>query len=213
MKVLMLIGLAAAALAAGLAHAATVPGKNGRIVYSEQTQGNDYTGTLFAVNADSTGRVELQENGVNPVWSPDGKRVLFESSRKGDEDLWTVNADASSVRELTFSRGRDGDGAWSPDGSKIAFESGRNGVSEIYVMNADGSGVQRLTVNDPVFDGDPSWSPDGSKIAFTSSRSGSKQIWVMNADGSSPRQLTSAAGVNENPAWSPDGTQVAFDTD
>jgi Tol biopolymer transport system component len=208
--------LLAAVLAAATATAASATthtvARNGRIAFAQQYEGDAYGG-VYAVNANGSGRVLLTQ-GSNPVWSPDGTRVLFENRGSGDPDLWTVNADGGHPKELTFSVGVDQDGSWSPAGTRIAFESNRENLSgsDVFVMNADGTGATRLT---PAagFDGDPAFSPDGTKIAFTSDRGGTKDIWVMNADGSAPRRLTTAARTDENPAWSPDGTKIAFDTD
>src|SRR5215213_3933465 len=147
----MKIGLAlvvAAALTAALAGAAgsTGVGANGRIVYTAQNGDQPY-GRIRAANADGTGAVVLVDGGVNPQWSPDSRKVLFESARTRDVDLWTVNWDGSGLKEVTFSLGRDGDGAWSPDGRRIAFEADRTGKTDVYVAAADGSGTTRLTTD------------------------------------------------------------------
>src|SRR5215218_3494908 len=182
MKIALTLVLAAVLTAtrAGAADSSGV-GVNGRIVYTEQANDAPF-GQIRAANANGTGDVVLVDGGVNPQWSPDARKVLFESARKGDVDLWTVNWDGAGLKEITFSLGRDGDGTWSPDGRRIAFETDRNGRSDVYVASADGSGATRLTT-EPAFDLDPAWSPDGTKIAFTSERSGTRQIWLMNADG------------------------------
>lgn len=189
-------------------------GPNGRVLYSETYQYSYGSGSLYAINANGSGRVLITTNAVNGSWSPDGKRILFESAGKGDLDLWTINADGSSPKELTFSVGIDQDGAYSPDGSQIAFESNRNNPSgmDVFVMNADGTSPKRLT-DATGFNGDPAWSPDGKTIVFTSTRGGSKDIWTINADGSGLQQLTTNQGSEENPAWSPDGTRLAYDSD
>ena len=57
-----------------------------------------------------------------------------------------MNADGSSLRDLTNNPGFDGWPRWSPDDSKIVFGSNRGGIDyEIYMMNADGSQVQQVT--------------------------------------------------------------------
>ena len=58
-----------------------------------------------------------------------------------------IRPDGSSLKELTFSRGFDGDPAWSGDGTQIAFETSRNGKFDIYSINADGTGETRLTAS------------------------------------------------------------------
>jgi Tol biopolymer transport system component len=210
--VLAVVVLSATVLAVGTkAGATSASGRNGRVIYTQYAYGY---GSLYAINPNGSGKVLIDSNAANGSWSPDGKRILFESTRKGDLDLWTIGADGSSPKELTFSVGIDQDGAYSPDGSQIAFESNRNNLNgmDVFVMNADGTSPRRLS-DAQAFNGDPAWSPDGKEIAFTSSRGGSKDIWVINADGTGLLQLTGNQGTEENPAWSPDGTRIAYDSD
>ena len=58
-----------------------------------------------------------------------------------------IRPDGSSLKELTFSRGFDGDPAWNDDGTKIAFETSRNGKLDLYSINSDGTGETRLTTS------------------------------------------------------------------
>ena len=69
-----------------------------------------------------------------------------------------IRPDGSSLKELTFSRGFDGDPSWNDDGTRIAFETSRNGKLDIYSINSDGTGETRLTTS-VADDADPAWSP------------------------------------------------------
>src|SRR3954452_2529990 len=172
MKQALLLAVALAAATATVASATShAVVHNGRIAFAQSYPGETY-GAVYVQNTNQTGRVFVT-NGTNPVWSPDGRKLLYENRLNGDPDLWTVNADGSHATELTFSVGIDQDGAWSPSGTRIAFESNRNNLNgaDVFVMNADGTGTTRLTPGTG-FNGDPAWSPDGSKIAFTSDRGG-----------------------------------------
>ncbi len=93
-----------------------------------------------------------------PAWSPDGSRIAFHSSRDGNLNVFTMNADGTGVTRLTSDPAFDAGAAWSPDESKIAFRSDRHENAEIYVMNADGSQQTRITSN-PAFDNLPDWAP------------------------------------------------------
>ena len=80
-----------------------------------------------------------------PVYSPDGRKIAFGSSRSGDFEIYVMNADGSDVVRLTQSSGLDVRPAWSPDGKRIAFTSNRDGNYDIYIVNADGSDPTNAT--------------------------------------------------------------------
>jgi dipeptidyl aminopeptidase/acylaminoacyl peptidase len=137
-------------------------------------------------------------------------RIAFASNRTGNSELYSVNADGSAERRLTWTPETEQAPVWSPDGSRIAYESDSGGRFRIWVMNADGSGQHELSppADTSVDDMDPAWSPDGSLIAFGSTRSGNRNVWVVNADGSGLRRVSSVFG--DDPTWSPDGQQLAY---
>jgi WD40 repeat protein len=80
-------------------------------------------------------------------FSPDGKRIVWMRMFPGGKyDVWTMQADGSSARNLTADNaGSDAYPSFSPDGAQIAFDSDRDGDSEIYLMAADGGNVRRVT--------------------------------------------------------------------
>ena len=83
---------------------------------------------------------------VAPVWSPDGRRIAFDSTRDGNWEIYTMAVDGSDVRRLTNHEAADTRPNWSPDGQWIAFQSWRHGGGfEIYVMRPDGTDLRRVT--------------------------------------------------------------------
>jgi TolB protein len=155
-----------------------------------------------------------------PMLSPDGTRLVFESNRTGNWDIYTMRPDGTDLVRLTTDPAADVGPIWSPDGKHILFASERDaGDSEIYVMNTDGSGQRRLT-RQPGDDSHPHWSPDGSRIVFNSAHTTpdlkadwTKQhheIFTMAADGSDVRQITRLKTVSTYPQFSPDGRKIAF---
>ena len=155
-----------------------------------------------------------------PVLSPDGARVVFQSDRSGNAEIYTMAADGTAVRRLTDTPYDEHSPVWSPDGKRILFAANPTGNGEdLFVMNADGRGTTRLT-DAPGDDGHPHWSADGTLIVFNSARTTpdltvawSRQwheIFTMKADGSGVRQITQCRSVCTYGALSPDGRRIAF---
>jgi len=137
-------------------------------------------------------------------------KIVFESDRDGDHEIYVMDANGTNVTQLTRNTVRDATSAWSPDGKRIAFASNRDGDYEIYVMNSDGSNVVKLTKNS-IVDITPSWSPDGKRIAFRSGESGrTTGIYVMNANGSDLKCLAEPQAFINNQAWSLNGSEIVF---
>jgi Tol biopolymer transport system component len=174
---------------------------------------------VWRIRVDGTGAPErLTDDPADDragVYSPDGRRLLFDSSRAdGATALFVVDADGSNpVRATSF--GDDWGGTWAPDGTRIAFHANPAvGPYDIYVVPYPGSaGPIRLT-DDPAGDFTPAWSPDGSRIAFVSDRGdGDSDIWSIAADGSDPQNLSRTPGATEwftsgGGEWGPDGRIV-----
>jgi TolB protein len=108
-------------------------------------RGRGFLPDVVVMNADGSTkrRLSFDRSSSFHSWSPDGRRILYVSSR-GNNEIYVVNPDGSGRRNLTRNPTFDGQPAWSPDGRRIAFASKRDGEWGIYVMNADGSGQQKL---------------------------------------------------------------------
>ena len=157
----------------------------------------------------------------NPVWSPDGEKVIFLFGF-GDSlgDIWVINADGSGLVSMGSGEVQhDGSYSWSPDSQQIIFTTGTyNKFNHIVRVNADGSELTRLTSEDAHYES-ASWSPDGQKIVFVVSpekTSGIREfanIYIMNADGSGLINLTSGLEIGAiKPKWTPDGQQILFNS-
>jgi len=129
-------------------------------------------------------------------FSPDGKRIVFESDRLGYADIWACDSDGSNCQQLTSLHGVAGAPSWSPDGRYIAFEFRPKEHSEVYLVEVNG-GLPRLLATLPGADnGGPSWSRDGKWIYFYSDRGGGPlQFWKIQLIGGPPVQVTRNGGV------------------
>jgi Tol biopolymer transport system component len=171
---------------------------------------------IWRVRPDGTGSATQLTTGQADdraaAYSPDGTRLVFDSLRDGNTEIYVMNADGSNPHRLTDDPGEDWGAAWSPDGTQIAFNSNRTGNMQVYVVNGDGTGLTRLT-HDNADDREAIWSPDGSRIAFESINGSEHQIWSMAADGSDLRDLSRSPGASaglggSSGAWGRDGRIV-----
>jgi len=129
-----------------------------------------------------------------PSFSPDGKRLAFNSARSGFEEIWVSLADGSQPLQLThFNSGLASSPRWSPDGQSIVFDATINNNRDIYVIRSDGGQPVRMT-REISAEAQPSWSRNGQWIYFMSDRSGSQQIWKMPAGGGQLLQVTQNGG-------------------
>ena len=93
----------------------------------------------------------------SPAWAPDGDTLAFVTTRDGNAEIYTANAnDDEPPQRLTINDSADTEPVWSPDGDMIAFVSDLFGETEIMVMDSDGTNQRRLTHNE-VRDHSPDW--------------------------------------------------------
>jgi len=144
----------------------------------------------------------------NPQYSPDGRRLAFESTRTGQSAIWMSDAEGSNLVEVFSKTGKhSGTPRWSPDSQWLAFDSSAEGNFDIYVIRPGSRQPRRLTT-DPSDDAIPSWSPDGRGIYFASNRSGRREVWKVPAAGGSAVQITRSGGLCVHA--STDGTRIYY---
>jgi eukaryotic-like serine/threonine-protein kinase len=156
-----------------------------------------------AQKASSKALISSTKLDMSSQFSPDGKRIVFSSTRSGRSSVWVADSNGEQqLQVVAFERGSAGSPRWSPDGKLIVFDGRVDGNADVYVVNVDGGKPRRMTTEDSE-DVVPSFSRDGQWIYFCSNRSGTRQIWKMASAGGPAVQVTTLGGFDN--IESPDG--------
>ena len=146
-----------------------------------------------------------------PLWTPDGTRVVFASLRDGSWGLFWKAVDGSSpterltsVDEAAYVRPY----GWSPDGTRLVFEFGLRSGADIGVLTME-DGSWAPLVESGASEREPQISPDGQWLAYSSNEAGPYQVYVERFPELGGRRSISA-GAGEQPLWSPEGDRLYY---
>jgi Tol biopolymer transport system component len=184
---------------------------------------------IWVMDADGSNQTNLtQFQGADddPVWSPDGSKIVFVSGRfGGTRQLMVMNADGTEQERVSFEF-EEYNPTFSPDGKTLLFSStffftlnqrvdlGEDNppdVDDLYDLNM----IPELYDNrwdepDRIGKGiEPAWSPDGNWIVYIRTQGGNRRVYLLdaNSDGATVRHLD-VPGLNYDPAWSPDSLHI-----
>lgn len=195
-----------------------------RIAYwGKQKGGQRDIWTISATKADPVQVTDDMFEDWNPVWSPDGKYLLFVSMRGGNMNVWRVR-----IKEQTGEVLSNPEPITLPSPSTHHICLSRDGQKMAYVQRPIRINAQRLEFNplDEKVSGPPVWvtrgtsyitspdlSPDGEWFAHDSFGDRQFDIFVIKKDGTGQRNLTQDAHRDISAKWSPDGQRIAFYSD
>lgn len=179
-------------------------------VFVSETAVKSNTSNINVQMGDGSVRTITTSNtDTNPAWWPAG-RIVFESWRDGNSEIYVMNSDGSAQTRLTNNPAADTSPCWSPDGAFIAYVSNRNGRRQIFRMAADGTS-NTLLISESTGDcWDPQYSPDGTQIAYVTNKDGNSEIYVCDAFGNNRTRITTNTTSDFDPSWSPDGNYLAY---
>jgi Tol biopolymer transport system component len=144
-----------------------------------------------------------------PAYSPDGKWVVFSTTRNGNLDLWLTSTETGETRRLTDDQAQDWDPAFTPDGKQLMWSSNRSGHFEIWIAEADGRNARQLSSDG--FDAEnPTATRDGWVI-YSANGGKTQGIWKIRLDGSQATRVIE--GINAHTDVSPDGQHVLYHTE
>ena len=176
---------------------------------------------------------QLTHGGENAeaYWSPDGKRLIFQSTR-GDlkcDQIFIMNADGTDQHMVSTGKGRTTCGYFLPDNQHILYgttalagdacppdaDHSKGYVWAVYdtydivESKDDGSEIKRLT-DAPGYDAEATVNFKTNKIVYTSMASGDLDLWEMNLDGSKKKQITKGYGYDGGAVFSHDGKKLVL---
>jgi Tol biopolymer transport system component len=171
------------------------------------------THRIVVQNVDGTDRRPItspnpNEHHRDPVWSPEGSRILFERHSEDEGDLFSVNPDGSGLQPVTTLPGSEREGDWSPDRSRIVFVRRTPAGTDLYIIRSNGTGLRQLTDLRGVVKS-PAWSPDGMRIAFEGGnlihgKGYHFGIYTIRVEGTGLFQVTPSGETTFfEPAWQP----------
>ena len=191
---------------------------------------------IFTARTDGSDLRQLTDNGAynaEATASPDGRRIVFTSTRDGDIELYLMTPDGSEVRRLTDRIGYDGGAFFSPDGRSIVWRAGypetaadtadyeallaqrlvRPSRVELWIADSDGSHPRQIThLGGANFA--PFFHPDGRRIIFSSNyenpRTGKFDLYLIHEDGTGLEQVTTHPDFDGFPMFSPDGKKLVW---
>lgn len=156
---------------------------------------------------------------VNPVWSPDGRRLAFMSTRGFEPgglgpfpghiyavDLALRTVDQLTVAPLTSSLGPSD---WSADGASILFARAVGERPDVFLIDL-ATGLESQLTQSTQGNYSATFSHSGDRIAFHSESDDGAQIVVSDLGGDSQRRVTSGPGFRYSPRWSPDDRWLMF---
>jgi len=185
----------------------------------EKTQAADKLGRIVFAGTESNAY------NLSPSLSPDGREVVFLSSRDMFSiDIFLADAETGKIKKKIVSTAVDphfesiqfikSAGAWNASGDKFVFSGAAKGRPILTIIDMK-RGKTEKEIPFPELGEilSPYWSPDGRYIVFSALTGGASDIFIYEMETNSLKQVTKDLYGDIQPVWSPDGKKIAFATE
>jgi Tol biopolymer transport system component len=193
---------------------AAFPGQNGKIAYSGSDGQYVEIYTIDPSGGEKFKVTNNTESDVNPAYSPDGKRIAYQSWDGGyDEEIITIGSCGRGKFNVTNNFTSDSAPSYSPNGQRIAYRGWEGHGWEIYTINTGGGSEVQLTDNTLHYENRPDYSPDGQNIAYDGAAlppDYGHEIYTIDPGGGEKFKVTNSTGPAYGPSYSPDGQKIAY---
>ncbi len=195
---------------------------DGKRLAMDITNGNKTDIWVYEWERDTLTRLTFAgDSNDRPVWTPDGQRIVYSSSEKGDVgNLWWIRADGGGdAQRLAESKYTQIPHSWTPDGKVLALiQIDPVTQQDILTMPVEGSektgwkpGQPKPFVSTSAVEVYPAFSPDGRWIAYQSNESGTFEVYVRPFPGLGGKWQISTGG-GALPEWSRNGKELFYRT-
>ncbi len=156
-------------------------------------------------------RLTFDQTGHRPIWTPDGRRIVYSRGQFSQADLYWIPADGSGPAEsLLVAPDDQWAGAVTPDGRTLLFRAGGGGpVRSIYTLSLEGPRTPQPFLANQFENHSPALSPDGHWVAYVSNELGRVEVYVRPFPGPGGRWQVSLDGGTE-PLWAPNGRELFY---
>ncbi len=139
---------------------------------------------------------------IYPVWTPDGRRITFASTRAGHYQIYSLAADGSGSIERVFASAEPvPDAVWSTDGRMLVYRVGAPG--DLWYRSLHGDTVSKRIVAGPAAERMPALSPDNRWLAYASNESGRDEVYVLPFPPGRGGRVQVSDNGGTQPVWAP----------
>ena len=148
----------------------------------------------------------------SPVWTPDGRQIVFSSQREGALNLfWRMADGTGTVERLMESSNGQRVGSFSPDGTRLAFSEWfpDTGV-DLVLMSLEGERATEVLLRTELIERNPEISPDGNWLAYQSNVSGQSEIYLRPFPNATEGQQQVSTAGGRHPLWARNGEELFY---